>query len=397
MVSLLRSFFSPVRRPARGPARRLLEVERLEDRVVPAGIIAVGSGAGAAPQVALFHDTNNDGVPDGAPYAVFPVLSPSYHGGVRVAVGHFTSTTTFQVAVAAGPGAPPIVQVFPLASDDVPTGLSESFLALAGSFKGGLFVTRAHSNGATFDSLIVAADAGGKPSVVVYNDGSALNGATPNDQLLANSKIDSFLIFGSSFKGGVRLAAGRNLAAAGSDFVAFAPGPGAQPQVTVLQDKNNDLRLSDDLVSAEYVPVFEKTWKGGLFVALGDIGSPSTNPELIVSKDAGGKPEVAIFSDANLNGKYGDDGGPVSSFFVYGLGFKGGVRVLYSRLSAANVGQSGELMVAPGSGSLLPVKVFKTKLNTGEIQPGDPPISQFFPLGPGFTHGCFVSFAGNGI
>jgi hypothetical protein len=129
---------------------------------------------------------------------------------------------------------------------------------------------------------------------------------------------------------------------------------------------------------------------------LGDVGSPSTNPELIVGKGAGGSPTVAIFSDANLNGLYADDGGPASTFLAYGANFRGGVRVAYSRLSSANVGQSGEVIVTPGSG-YLSGEIFKSKTNTGEIAAGDAPLGEFFPFGPFYNRGSFAAFDGNGI
>jgi hypothetical protein len=396
MISWLRSRFSPVRQATRRLARPVLNVERLDDRLAPAGVVAVGSGAGSGPIVALYHDTNSDGNPDGTPYATFSVLTPYFKGGVRVAVGHFTAAATFQVAVAGGRGGPPRVQIFQLDANDLPNFAPESFLALSPTFRGGLNLIRANTTGVGLDSLIVGADSGA-PRVNVYNDTVTTNGATPNDKLLANSKIDSFFAFAPSFHGGVRLAAGRNLAAAGGDFVVAATGPGGTSRVTIVKDTNNDLVLSDNLAAAETFAPFEKSWTRGIYVAVGDVGSPSTNPEIIVSKGAGGAPSVEIFSDANFNGKYADDGGPASSFLAYDASFRGGVQVAYSRLSSANVGQSGEVMVSPGSGAQLPVEVFKTKTNVGEIQAGDPPLAEFFAFGPLFTKGYFASFAGNGI
>jgi hypothetical protein len=357
---------------------------------VPAGVLAIGSGAGAAPRVALFHDTNNDGVPDGAAYAIMPVLTPSLRGGVRVAVGHFTNAVNLQLVVAAGHGGAPLVQVFQLNASDVPTGAPETFLAAGSGFTHGLFVTRFNSTGVGFDSLVVAADAGGAPFVKIYNDtrGVAL------DQHLGNSLADAFIAFGSSYHGGVRLTAGRNLAAAGGDFLVLATGPGITARVMILKDSNSNLAVSDNLGTREVFLPTGPTWKGGLFVAMGDAGSPSTNPELIVSRDAGGSSRVLIFSDTNLNGHFSDDS-PAGSFLAYNPGFTGGVRVAYSRLSSANVGQSGEVIVMPVS-TARPVKIFKTPTNTGEILDGEPPLAQFFPLGPSFIHGYFAAFGGNG-
>src|SRR5438874_1163062 len=109
MMSWLHSWFSHVQQTRRGPTRRVLGIEQLDERVVPAGVIAVGAGPGGGGLVALFHDSNNDGIPDSTPYAVLPALDPGSTRAVRVAVGHFTSTSTLQLAVAAGPGGPPRV------------------------------------------------------------------------------------------------------------------------------------------------------------------------------------------------------------------------------------------------------------------------------------------------
>ena len=397
MLSWLRSWFAPVRRATRRPARRVLEVETLEDRTVPAGVLAVGTGAGYAPFVMLYHDSNNDGVPDAAPYYGLPVLTPYFTGGVHVAVGHFTSTSTLQVAVAAGPGGAPRLQLFKLDINDVPTGQPETFFPpIAHTFQGGLSIARYHSGGATFDSLVVGLGAGAAPHVFVYNDGSALNGAVPNDGQLSNSLIDKFFAFGTSFHGGVRLAAGRNLTAgAVSDFLVAAPGPGGTPKVNIFRDVNNDLKLSDDRVGRQSLFAFEKTWMGGVNVAVGDVGSPSANAELIFGKDAGGLPKVAIFTDANNNGKYADDHGPVSTFLAYPRSFRGGVNVAASRLSPAAVNLQGELVVAPGEGGAEPVEVFKAPMNA-EIGSSTTPLAKVFPLGTKFHNGFFVAFGGNG-
>jgi hypothetical protein len=194
----------------------------------------------------------------------------------------------------------------------------------------------------------------------------------------------------------VRLAAGRNLAAAGGDFVVVATGPGGPSKVTIVHDANSNLLLSDNLGAAESFLPFGAGWRGGVYVAMGDVGSPSTNPELIVSKGPGGLPSVAIFSDANLNGLYADDGGPASTFLAYDAKYRGGVRVAYSRLSSANVGQSGEVIVTPVSGALSG-EVFKSKTNTGEIAAGDAPLGEFFPFGPFYNRGSSAAFDGNGI
>src|SRR5262249_38045826 len=144
----------------------------------------------------------------------------------------------------------------------------------------------------------------------------------------------------------------------------------------------------------------EKKWKGGLTVAVGDVGSPSTNPELIFGRGKGGLPQGIIYSDANLNGKFADDNGPASTFLAQSTNDKRGGKGAAPRISSANVGQSGEIIVAPASNAnvLLPMEVFKATTNTGEVTMGIAPIAtfSFFPGGL-FKRGYFVAFGGNGI
>jgi len=222
-----------------------------------------------------------------------------------------------------------------------------------------------------------------------------LSQKTYNNQKLGDSNIDNF-VFKAGFTGGVQVAAGRNLAAAGGDLLVMAPARG-KASCEVLKDVNGNLLLSDNLAGVEKLDPFGKHWAGGISVAAGDIGSPSTNPELIFGRGPGGPPEVTIFSDINLNGLYGDDATATNgrtTFLAYKAGYRGGVQVAYTRFSSANVGQSGELAVAPGGGHL-PVEVFKSTTNTGEIKAGDDPLATFFPFGFTYTKPQFVAFGGN--
>src|SRR5436309_12357682 len=136
MMSWLRSWCSPAPRAARRPSRPTLRVEPLEGRVVPAGVLAFGTGAGVPGRVALFHDQNNDGVPDGSAYATLAVFG-SFTGGVRVAVGDFVGDSHLEVAVASGPGTAARVILFPLDASDVPTGAFERFFPFGSGFTAG--------------------------------------------------------------------------------------------------------------------------------------------------------------------------------------------------------------------------------------------------------------------
>ncbi|HEY2827599.1 MAG TPA: hypothetical protein VGJ04_08375, partial [Pirellulales bacterium] len=192
----LRNLFRSVKPASQKSTRRDLRFERLEHREVPAGLLAVGViSPGTGPVVALYHDTNDDTVPDSAPIATFPVLNPSFKGSIHVAVGHFTDTVNMQLAVAGGSGgsnSSPTIQIFKLDANDVPvTDPPETFLAAGFGKKNGLNLAREKSIGTGLDSLLVSADSGG-PRISVYNDDTTIGGAVANDGLLANSSIDTF-------------------------------------------------------------------------------------------------------------------------------------------------------------------------------------------------------------
>ena len=102
--------------PAQEVARRL-ETENAELRQLtklqPSNAVqslsaqVIADSGGAFARNVLINAGSNDGIPDGRPYATLAAMDPGFLGGVRVAVGHFTSTTTLQVAVVAGPGGGP--------------------------------------------------------------------------------------------------------------------------------------------------------------------------------------------------------------------------------------------------------------------------------------------------
>jgi hypothetical protein len=75
------------------------------------------------------------------------------------------------------------------------------------------------------------------------------------------------------------------------------------------------------------------------------------------------------------------------------------MRSWLSRISSANVDQSGEIIVGAGGDghTIQQTKVFKTTSDTGFILEDDPPLAKFFPFGHIYTNGYFVSFGGNGL
>jgi uncharacterized repeat protein (TIGR01451 family) len=156
------------------------------------GWLAVGADAGGEPEGKVF------GPQTGTLRFDFLAFDPSFHGGVRVAVGDINGDGIPDIIAAQGPGdlssGDSLVHIYDGRTGQALAGPLGSFDPFPG-FHGGLYVASADLNGDGFFDMVVAQDTGGQPRVKVYSgqDGRVL---------------DDFLALDSSFAGGVRLAAG---------------------------------------------------------------------------------------------------------------------------------------------------------------------------------------------
>src|SRR5207244_10207544 len=100
-------------------------------------IVAVAAGAGDSPQVKVFDGTSS------TPRLTIMAYDPSFHGGVRVAVGDVNGDGVPDIITGAGPGGGPQVKVF----SGVDGKLLDSFFAYAPTFTGGVFVAAGDVNG----------------------------------------------------------------------------------------------------------------------------------------------------------------------------------------------------------------------------------------------------------
>src|SRR5262245_15952880 len=94
-------------------------VHPLEDRLAPSQsqLIAVGAGPGAAPRVQVYRIVTEAGRFQDIPLSAelvadFLAFEESFRGGVRVSVGDVTGDRVSDLAVAAGSGGGPRVKVF---------------------------------------------------------------------------------------------------------------------------------------------------------------------------------------------------------------------------------------------------------------------------------------------
>jgi subtilisin-like proprotein convertase family protein len=176
-------------------------------------------------------------------------------------------------------------------------------------------------------ALVVGADAGGGPEVEVLNQATL-------------APIMAFFAYDPAFMGGVRVATG-DVNGDGVPDIITGPGPSGGPDIRVFDGKTGAL-------IREFM-AFDPRFTGGVFVAAGDVNGDGF-ADIIVGADAGGGPEVRVFS--------GKDGTPLFSFFAYTEAFTGGVRV-----AAADVNGDGfaDIITGAGPGGGPHVQVFSGK------------------------------------
>lgn len=161
---------------------------------------------------------------------------------------------------------------------------------------------------------VTAADAGGGPDVKVFNADT-------------NRVLSNFFAFDMNFTGGVRVAVG-DVNADGFTDIVCAAGPGGGPNITVFSGKDGSFMHS--------FFAYDMNFTGGVYLAVGDVNADGF-ADIICGADAGGGPDVTIFSGRNLQ--------RLMSFFAYDINFTGGVRV-----AAGDVNGDGRADIVCGAG-----------------------------------------------
>ncbi|HYH65072.1 MAG TPA: vanadium-dependent haloperoxidase [Urbifossiella sp.] len=171
--------------------------------------------------------------------------------------------------------------------------------------------------------------------------------------------------FGNAFTGGVRVAAGDVTGDGVTDLVA-APGAGGGPVVKVF-DGVTGIELRSLLV-------FDESFRGGVYVAAGDTNLDG-RAEVIAGAGEGGGPAVVV-----VDGAAGAVG---TSFFAFGDGFRGGVRV-----AAGDVDGDGraDVIAAAGPGGAPHVRAVS-------VAAGGRELASFFAYDAAFAGGVFVAAA----
>src|SRR5206468_3920711 len=144
----------------------------------------------------------------------------------------------------AGPGGGPDVRII----DGITHQPRAEFFAFDPAFTAGVYVAAGDVNGDGYADVIVGADAGGGPNVMVWSG---------KDRAV----LLDFFPFDPAFTGGVRVAAG-DVDGDGRAEVVCAAGPGGGPEVEVFSPSGALLR--------SYF-ASSPSFTAGVFVAAGDV------------------------------------------------------------------------------------------------------------------------------
>jgi hypothetical protein len=309
---------------------------------VPKGkLFATGAGPGGGPHVKVFDPLT------GATKFSFLAYGSNFTGGVRVATGDVNGDGVDDIITAPGPGGGPDIRVY----DGVTGNKILEFMAYSPSFTGGVFVAAADVNGDHKADIITGAGPGGGPHVKVFD------GANPSNVLA------SFFAYGSSFKGGVEVAAA-DVNGDGKADVITGAGPGGGPHVKVFNGANLSNTLSSFMA-------FDTSYTGGLFVAAGDLDGDG-KADIIAGQATGANAHVRTFrgSDGTMTGDIVPFGG---------TGSPNGVTVAVEDRDGDGL---GDVIVGSGPGSMPSVRTFKgTNLSQ---------LSEFNAYDPSFLGGVFV-------
>jgi peptidoglycan hydrolase-like amidase len=209
--------------------------------------------------------------------------------------------------------------------------------------------------------VMVAAgrDVGGAPRVIT---GAGPGGGPDVSVFDANgTRVRAFYAYDAGFGGGISVAA-CDLDGDGVDEIVTGAGPGGGPDVSVF-DINGNRRL------AFYA--YDAGFRGGVFVACGDLDGDGRG-EIVTGAGLGGGPDVSVFSAG---------GQRLRAFYAYDPGFIGGVRVAVTDPDGPG-GQAGRIISGAGPGGGPDVGVFTA---------GGSPLVHFYAYEAAFGGGVFVA------
>lgn len=265
-----------------------------------------------------------------------------FRGPLNIAAGNLDERPGDEIVLAAGSGGGPQIQV-----QDQDGRLLSSFFAYKSSFRGGVRVAVGDVDGDGKNEIITVPQASGGPHVRVFN--------------LRGQVLSQFFAFPSGFRGGLSVGVG-DINGDGREDIVCGAGPGGGPQVRVFDGKGK-------LLTQFFA--FEKEYRGGINIAVGDIdGGLQKRAEIAVAGASKRDSAVRVFDNyAKL----------VAEFKAFGSRYTG-----RTDLSFGDADQDGqdELIVSSGSQSSH-VRIFETDSGL---------VSAYYAYGDNHDRGVSTSF-----
>lgn len=210
--------------------------------------------------------------------------------------------------------------------------------------------------------VAAGAGAGGAPQVNVYQPGPGV-------------LVRSFYAYDRAFTGGVRVAVG-DLTGDGIDDIATAPGLGGSADIRVFSGKDGTLVFQQTF--------FEDTFRGGAYVAIGDVTGDGANELIIGAGEGGGSRVIVTRPDTSGAGV-----SPIlADFFAYEPTYRNGVRVAAGDVTGTG---AASVVTVPGAGGGPRVSVFDVNAIATSPDGSATPLKSFFSGNPGDRGGLFVS------
>lgn len=262
------------------------------------------------PEVKLFDST-------GLRSRSFFAFNRNIQIGANVAITDFENNGSVEIVIGAASGGGPQVRIFDRAGN-----VKGQFFAYDPNFRGGVEIGIGDVDGNGIKDIITAAGKGGGAHVRIFNaEGKLIN--------------HGFFAFPESYKGGIHISSG-DLNNDGKDEIIIGSGVGVEPSVQVFDYNGNLLR--------KYI-VYNTAFHGGVNVDCGDLDGDG-KLEIVTGTGYGGGPHVRVFDY---------DGILKSQFFAYDKNFRGGVSVAVGDIDNDN---TNEIVTGPGIGGGLHIRIF---------------------------------------
>jgi Subtilase family/FG-GAP-like repeat len=290
-----------------------LPVESIQAVPSPAGktsYIAVGAPTGSSSEVKVYSA-------DGKLYSKFFAFSPTFRGGVRVAVGDVDGDGVPEIITGAGPGGGPQVRVF-----DMKGNLKSEFFAYASGFHGGVSVATGDVDADGTAEIITGAGPGGGPQVRVFSADGTVK--------------EQFFAYDKNVTTGVNVAAG-DINGDGIAEIITAPAThgGSQPVKY----------FSGSLVYLGMITFLAPTAAGGVNVVIADVAGDGTN-DVIISRANAGTAVTVIVSGIQPKAPFAVSGAVGVGLGALDLNGDGRFEILTSPGAAA-----GKFKLFDGSGN----------------------------------------------